>query len=236
MAPARAAGLAVGVVDHSHFFDRLYPLQDEVLGALSAAETGFYLSGGTAASRGYFQHRFSEDLDIFVNDDSSFVLWAARFVDRLAARSEWHTRVLLREARFVRLEVTSGETLLKVEMVNDVPAHIGSVTVHPQLGRLDSPENILANKLTALSDRDEPKDLADVWGFCCRLGLPLARALDDASSKAAGLFPPALARGLLSASRADWELIRWIEAPDPETFLADLRRLGEELALLPPPR
>ena len=207
-----------------------------MLGALSAAETSFYLSGGTAASRGYLRHRFSEDLDLFVNDDSSFGLWAARFIDRLTARTEWQTRVLLREARFVRLEVASGETILKVEMVNDVPAHIGSVTVHPRLGRLDSPENILANKLTALSDRDEPKDLADVWGFCCRFGLPLARALDDASSKAAGLFPPALARGLLSASRADWELIRWIEAPDPDTFLAELRRLGEELALLPPPR
>ncbi len=223
-------------MDRTHFFERLYPLQDEVLGVLSATETAFYLSGGTAASRGYLQHRFSDDLDLFVNDDSSFGLWAARFVDRLVARSEWHTRVLLREARFVRLEVTSGETLLKVEMINDVPAHVGTVTLHPQLGRLDSPENILANKLTALADRDEPKDLADVWGFCRRLGLPLSKALDDASSKAAGLFPPVLARAFLSASRADWELIRWIEAPDPETFLADLRRLGEELALLPAPR
>jgi len=222
-------------LDHAYYFDRLYPLQEEVIAVLSATETGLYLSGGTAASRGYLQHRFSEDLDLFVNDDSSFGLWAARFIDRLA-QSEWQTRVQLREARFVRLEVTSGGTTLKIEMVNDVPAHIGNVTVHPRLGRLDSPENILANKLTALADRDEPKDLADVWGFCCRLGLPLSRALDDASSKAAGLFPPALARGLLSASRADWQLIRWIEAPDPDTFLADLRRLGEELALLPPPR
>lgn len=223
-------------MDRSHFFDRLYPLQDEVLQVLSATETGLYLSGGTAASRGYLQHRFSEDLDLFVNDDASFGLWTARFIDRLAGRPEWHLRVLLREARFVRLEVESTATTLKVEMVNDVPAHVGEIALHPQLGRLDSPENILANKLTALADRDEPKDLADVWGFCCRLGLPLSRALDDASSKAAGLFPPALARGLLSASRADWELIRWIEAPDPDAFLADLRRLGEELALLPPPR
>jgi hypothetical protein len=223
-------------LDHAYFFERLYPLQDEVLRTLSAAETGFYLSGGTAASRGYLQHRFSEDLDLFVNDDSSFGLWAARFIDRLVARRGWQTRVLLREARLVRLEVVAGPTALKVEMVNDVPAHIGSVTAHPQLGRLDSAENILANKLTALADREEPKDLADVWAFCCRLGLPLSRALDDASSKAAGLFPPALARGLLSASHSDWELIRWIDAPDPVAFVADLRRLGEELALLPPPR
>ena len=123
-------------MDRSLFFDRLYPLQD-VLQVLSAAETGSYLSGGTAASRGYLQHRFSEDLDLFVNDDPSFGLWAARFIDKLSARSGWTTRVL---------------------------------------------------------------------------------------------------RGLLSASRADWELTRWIDAPEPDVFLADLRRLGEELALLPPPR
>jgi len=44
--------------------------------------------------------------------------------------------VLLREARFVRLEVESTATTLKVEMVNDVPAHVGDVTPHPRLGRL----------------------------------------------------------------------------------------------------
>jgi hypothetical protein len=223
-------------VDRSHFFDRLYPLQDEVLRVLSATDTGFYLGGGTAASRGYLKHRFSDDLDLFVNDQSSFGLWADRYVDRLGARSDWTLRVLLREARFVRVEVTSALVTLKIEMINDVPAHVGAVSIHPVLGRLDSAENILANKLTALADRDEPKDLADVWGLCCRLGLPLSRALEDAGSKAAGLFPPDLARRMLSASRADWDLIRWIDAPDPDHFLADLRRLGEELALLPPPR
>jgi hypothetical protein len=223
------------VVDRSRYFERLYPLQDAVLAALAATDTGFYLSGGTAASRGYLHHRFSEDLDLFVNDDPAFGLWAARFIDRIAGSGR-QTRVLLREPRFVRFEVAAQDTTLKIEMVNDVPAHIGSITLHPRLGRLDSAENILANKLTALADRDEPKDLADVWGFCCRLGLPLAAALENASSKAAGLFPPVLARGLLRASRADWELVRWIEAPDPDAFLADLRRLGEELALLPPPR
>ena len=56
---------------------------------------------------------------------------------------------------------------LKLELVDDVPAHVGTVTDHPILWRLDSAENILANKLIALVDREEPKDLVDVWGFCC---------------------------------------------------------------------
>ena len=47
------------------------------------------------------------------------------------------------------------------------------VVDHPVLGRLDTPENILANKLSALVDRQEPKDLADIWGFCSRLALSI---------------------------------------------------------------
>jgi len=30
--------------------------------------TPFYLTGGTALSRGYFNHRYSDDLDLFVNN------------------------------------------------------------------------------------------------------------------------------------------------------------------------
>ena len=103
--------------------------------------------------------------------------------------------------------------------------------MHPVLGRLDSAENILANKVTALIDREEPKDLADIWGFCCRLGLSLSAALEGAQGKAAGIFPVDVARLLCTANRKDWELIRWIEAPEPNQFLDDLRELGEALIL-----
>ncbi len=63
-------------MDREDYFKRLYPLQDAVLDAFGKVETGFYLTGGTAASRGYLNHRFSDDLDLFVNDDSRFGLWA----------------------------------------------------------------------------------------------------------------------------------------------------------------
>ena len=98
-------------------------------------------------------------------------------------------------------------------------------------GRLDSAENILANKVTALIDREEPKDLADIWGFCCRMGISLREAIQGAESKAAGIFPADLARVLCSAGHADWELVRWTEPPSVEQFLADLRVLGESLVL-----
>jgi len=221
-------------MERQDFFTKLYPLQDAVLAAFATTDTEFYLTGGTAASRGYLNHRFSDDLDLFVNDDPRFGLWADRLVASVASRPDWQVSVGLRDVRFVRFLVSAGGLDLKVELVNDVPSRVGQVSVHPVLGRLDTAENILANKLTALRDRQEPKDLVDVWGFCTRMGLSLAQALEGAHGKAAGLFPVDLARSLLSATASDWELVRWIEAPPVDQFLADLRCLGEELLLLRP--
>ena len=223
--------------DHAFYFQTFYPFQDEVLSVIDQLGTGLYLTGGTAASRGYLQHRFSDDLDLFANDDDRFVLWAGRVIEALAARAAWRVEVGLREARFARLTVASQGVGLRLELVNDVPSRVGQVQRHPRLGRLDTAENILANKLTALLDRQEPKDLADVWGFCCSLTLALAPAIEGARGKAAGIFAPDLARVLLSASRDDWELVRWISPPDPERYLADLHGLGQGLLLLEdPPR
>lgn len=213
------------------FFEVLYPLQDRVLRVLSGLDTGFYLSGGTAASRGYLHHRFSDDLGLFVNDDQQFALWADRLILALERQGGWKVAVSLREQRFVRLSLTEAGVVLKIEMINDVPSHIGAFRDDPLLGRIDSPENILANKVTALMDRNEPKDLADVWGFCCRLGLPLASAIEGAGSKAAGIFPADVARRLCVVTRDDWKLVRWIEPPDLERYVADLVELGEKLII-----
>jgi len=53
--------------DRRFFLDQLYPLQDRALTVIDECGTDFYLTGGIALSRGYLNHRFSEDLDMFVN-------------------------------------------------------------------------------------------------------------------------------------------------------------------------
>lgn len=220
-------------MDSRFYFDQLYPFQDEVLALLGHVEQELYLSGGTAASRGYLHHRFSDDLDLFANDSPQFGLWADRALAALGSSSRWNLRIELRESRFVRATVSRGEVRLKIEFVNDVPSRVGLPGLDPVLGRLDSAENILANKISALLDREEPKDLADIWGFCTRLGLSLSGAIEGAQGKAAGIFPADVARLLCSASRTDWERIRWIEAPNASSYVEDLHSLGESLLLLP---
>lgn len=220
------------IVDREYYFKDLYPLQDKVLKIIANLETAFYLTGGTASSRGYLHHRFSDDLDLFVNDDARFGLWSDRIIHALSGYSNWHIEVLQRDDRFSRISLLEGDLSLKIEMINDVPSHIGNIRRHELLGMLDSPENILANKVTAAIDRREPKDLADIWGFCCRMGLSLTTAITDAHSKAAGIFPADLARVLCSATKADWEAVLWIEPPEVEKYLMDIQKLGDSLIIL----
>ena len=215
----------------SYFYDRLYPLQDRVLALIHSIETGLYLSGGTAASRGYLNHRFSDDIDLFADDAKDFGLWGERVIHGISSAKVGELTVGLREERFFRLTLTYEDVALKIEMINDVPSRVGAIQDHPILGRLDSAENILANKITALLDREEPKDFADIWGFCLLKGLSLEDAISGAQGKAAGVFPADLARLLCSATKADWEAVRWIRSPQMENYLADLNLLGEKLLL-----
>mgnify|MGYP001574549045 CR=1 FL=1 len=55
-----------------YYFNKLYPLQDAVLTVIATCATDFYLTGGTALSRWYLHHRFSDDLYFFVNDADDF--------------------------------------------------------------------------------------------------------------------------------------------------------------------
>ena len=137
----------------------------------------------------------------------------------------------MKEERFSRLNLTENEVVLKIEFVNDLPARVGEVQYHPVLGRIDTPENILANKVTAILDREEPKDFADIWGLCAQKGLSLKEAIRGAQGKAIGIFPADLARVLCSVQQEDWQAVRWIKAPPAEIFITQLIELGEGLLL-----
>lgn len=153
-------------------------------------------------------------------------------IDALFQFEPRQTQVILRQQYFARVLLTHNDVVLKREMINDVPSHVGEIHQHSILGRIDSPENILANKLTALIGREEPRDLADVWGLCTRLGLSIQDVIEGATSKATGIYPLDLARRLCSATHKDWQQVRWIDAPDAAHYLAELNQLGEQLILV----
>lgn len=216
----------------TYYREQLYPLQDQALQIINNVDTNFYLTGGTALSRAYLHHRYSDDLDLFVNYDPTFTFWSSLIIDALQVQPTWQLQIAIRQQHFVRLFLMQDNIPLKIELINDVPSRVGEVAYHADLGRIDSVENILANKLSALIGRDEPRDIADIWGICTQLGLPLKSAINGAQSKAEGIYPPELARKLCTATPKEWELVRWIQAPDVDEYLDDLRQLGDALLIV----
>ncbi|TAN45562.1 MAG: hypothetical protein EPN22_02305 [Nitrospirae bacterium] len=183
----------------------LYPLQDKAVEAFK--DSPFYLTGGTTLSRGYYNHRFSDDLDYFLNDHPEFETIAERCVKNLSAIFD-NVKVVMQYERFCRVFVADRQ--LKIEMVNDVPSHVGEKVKHPVLGIMDSKENILANKITAVIDRCMPKDIADIY-FLLKDGLSLKQSLLDAHSKAAGIAPLLVAKVLAEYDYSILdEQVKWV--------------------------
>ena len=140
------------------------------------------------------------------------------------AREGSRLEIVLREARFGRA-VLHGAVPLKLEFVNDVPFRVGEPWAHPELGLLETKENILANKISALVDREEPKDLADIYWLCCRGGLDLPTPVGQATGKAAGIFPPLVAKALAGGLQHGVPKVLWSTPPKQDEFVRGIEGL-----------
>lgn len=119
----------------------------------------FYLTGGTALSAFYLQHRSSEDLDFFTDQEIG-VEEILGFLNSLS-----NVREVRFEKKFDRklflLAYSDGE-VLKAEFTRypfarlEAGMQVDEITV-------DSLKDILANKLAAITDRRDPKDFVDVY-------------------------------------------------------------------------
>lgn len=121
----------------------------------------FYLTGGTALGRFYLDHRYSEDLDFFTNENLLYKNYIVELKKKIASRFSVNIQQSLFADDFTRFFITEKDVSLKIELVNDVGYYTGVPAQYP-FGMIDTPINILTNKLTALIGRDEPKDVFDI--------------------------------------------------------------------------
>jgi len=89
-----------------------------VLSVLSGEIPDFYLTGGTALSRFYLHHRFSEDLDFFADNISNYSDEVLRIRQLLSEVINVSEDKLLQYESFSRIWISNG-TELKIEVVND---------------------------------------------------------------------------------------------------------------------
>ncbi|MDP1620916.1 MAG: nucleotidyl transferase AbiEii/AbiGii toxin family protein [Bacteroidales bacterium] len=141
-------------------YKSLYLLQDKALEVLENHLSPFYLTGGTALGRYYLDHRFSDDLDFFVNRDPGFKKTVNLIYKHLVVNLPVDTKSTVDTEEFVRIWV-GDKVKMKLEFVNDTGEHWGPVLFCNEVP-LDNPGNILANKLGAMLSRDEAKDVFDI--------------------------------------------------------------------------
>jgi hypothetical protein len=181
----------------------------------------FYLTGGTALSRAYLNHRYSDDLDFFVNGSVSFKIQAETVVKNLPQLG-LKFEVLQADEGFVRIIVNDNFNSLKLDFVNDVPFRSG-LPVLTKLYRLtDTPGNILSNKITALS-RLAAKDVVDIVYISGKFSFNWPEVISDASQKDMWVNPVEAAKILDDFPLVKLDEINWInKTPEHLWFKSQL--------------
>ena len=190
-----------------YYSDKLYPLQDAVLKAVAACDTGFYLTGGTVLSRWDLHHRFSDDLDFFVNAKDDF----SDQVDRALGgmKNEGIAMPVDKKSEdFARIHCGRQGAELTVDFVNDVPYHAGTIRSVDLFPRVDGWWNILSNKITALGRR-EPKDAVDILFLCRKYEFEWEQVFREAMQKVTFIDPLDVSLMLSEFPKEFFSSIRW---------------------------
>jgi predicted nucleotidyltransferase component of viral defense system len=175
-----------------------FALQDRFLERFFAGAPGryFYLTGGTALARFYFHHRESLDLDLFTNDfGQDFAQVNQAVLVMLQALELQITSQVVTDEFIQYIVADQAGTPLKIDLVKDVPVHFGDLLTRNGV-RLDSLENIGANKVLAVFGRTDAKDFIDLYWILRHTDLTFDDLYHRAQEKDRGLSELYLAYAL----------------------------------------
>ncbi len=204
--------------------DVLSALQWEFLSFFFQGTPPFFLTGGTALSAFYLQHRYSEDLDLFTLDSDVFdrvPLYVADTATRLTAS----VASLQTAPQFRRYQLSrKGESVI-VDFVREVVPQISEEKNRFEGIMVDTLDDITANKICTVISRAEIKDYIDLY-FLGRAGYPLENYIESAQRKDAGVSQAMLAYLLseLRLSKVPDFMIAPVSLKDLQEYFHSLAR------------
>ena len=160
-------------------YQRLYLLQDKVLKLVADLDNDFYLTGGTALHRFYYDARYSDDLDFFVSSGVNFAEDVQEVVETLKSQN-YRVREDVKARDFYRVMV---DDFLQLDFVNDRVYRYKKSEIINGI-RIDNKINILTNKLNAILNRDEEKDIFDLFCIAFHEEFQWREVLEIADKKA----------------------------------------------------
>jgi predicted nucleotidyltransferase component of viral defense system len=183
----------------------------------------FYLTGGTALSRFYLNHRYSDDLDFVSHKDPYFGDYIQKVTDSLI-ENNFEVRPFGISSTFATLHIIDikgeSKTKLHLDFINEKSSpHFGDFYSTETFSRVDNMRNILSNKISIIS-RQEPKDIADIWFICKNLDFKWEEIVDEAGRKklVEEIF---LVECIRNFQHERLSNIKWIKVVDIEDFRTD---------------
>lgn len=207
---------------------KLNPLQRKLLLILADITPRWTLTGGAALAGVHLGHRDTRDLDLFWRGRPALDRLPAVVLERIHSEGLEATPIQ-NEPFFSRLRVSDGRSVVLLDLVADpTPAleEPAQILFEGVSISVDTLHEILVNKLCAILESSEIRDLQDIQAIL-EAGGDLKHALRDAPEKDAGWSPLTLSwilrglplRSLSGASGLDPE-----ETDRLERFRDDLIR------------
>jgi replication initiation and membrane attachment protein DnaB len=211
----------------NYFTHDLYPLQDSVLKLIMEVDDSFYLTGGTALGRHYLKHRYSDDLDLFVNRKVDFKDRTDAIITSIKDRYP-ETEITLFSEDYARIFVVDHQRKLKTEFVNDVPYHAGDIEAADFFNRIDSWKNILSNKVCALP-RDEAKDMADLIFLSIKYHFNWETMIHYAREKDIWVNEIEVSKMVQKSDTERLKKIHWIQEPDFDRLQEICHKIAKDI-------
>ena len=216
-------------MSEAHYLNKLYPLQDRILQLFAAEGIKHYLTGGTALSRAFLHHRYSEDLDFFLNYDPDFEKESDRAIDLLHHHFEKVTTDN-RQLHFRRLFVLQEAVTLKLDFVNDVAYHYNGFEQTNIYYKTDNPLNILSNKIAALN-RQAAKDIADIIRICNKYAFTWPDIITQAANKDNWVNEVDVLTAIKTFNQEKLLTdVAWTKPPDPFTINYEIKKICFDIA------
>lgn len=212
------------------YYNKLYRLQDEALKVVQSADTLFYLTWGTAVSRIYTLHRYSDDLDFFMNHHPDFIKEAKKLEDALSDFYKESFRITYRSESFFRAFVSNHDAELKIEMVNDVGYHWGEFESHDIFNKVDNPMNILSNKICALG-RNAGKDISDILWLSYSYSFNWREVIEKCQMKGNWVNEMEVSERIAFTPLDRLSDVNWVIEPDFKKIELQLKTIAKDILM-----
>lgn len=161
----------------------------------------FFLTGGTALSAFYLQHRESQDLDFFSLKPFD-TLALNTTIKEIAKKTNAKMTMEVRSQTYNEIFLENKEEgwRQKIDIVQEQPIHFGEITYIDEVA-VDSLVNITTNKILAVYGRLEPKDYIDLYVIFTRTALSFDDMFAKAKKKDTGLSEFYFANTIMSVQK-----------------------------------